>query len=174
VTSCESSLPQSGSQAEFEQFYRAEQANLLKFLIYRGAHPADAADASQHAWVEVYRRWDRVSHMAYPGAYIRQIASNEWKRLNSRPQQDRDRAAQGGWIDLAAVEDIYDKEDVKTVLEILATLPERQREVMAWLYDGYSSQEIAERLKMQPSTVRSTIRHARSTLIRGLGLGEEG
>lgn len=174
MTGCEPSLRQSGDHEEFERLYRAEQARLLKFLIYCGAHSADAADASQHAWVEVYRRWDRVSMMEAPDAYLRKTALNEWKRLASRPRQDRGRAVQGGWIDLNSAEDIYDKEDVKTVLEIFAMLPERQRQVMAWLYDGYSYQEISEHLGMKLSTVRSTIRHAKSTLIRGLSMREEG
>ena len=37
-----------------------------------------------------------------------------------------------------------------------------------------TSQQIAEDLRMNPSTVRSTIRHARCNLKRNLGLEEEG
>jgi DNA-directed RNA polymerase specialized sigma24 family protein len=45
---------------------------------------------------------------------------------------------------------------------------------MAWLYDGYSPREIAEHLGLNAASVRSSIRHARETLVRDLGLGEEG
>jgi RNA polymerase sigma-70 factor (ECF subfamily) len=99
---------------------------------------------------------------------------NEWRRLSGRPRRDGDRAVRGGWIDVVAVYDVYYKDDVRPVSEGLAALPERQRQVMAWLYDGYSPPEIAEHLGMKPASVRSNIRHARKTLVRVLALGEEG
>lgn len=170
----ESSLRRPESREdEFEQLYRNEQVRLLRFLAYHGAHPEDAADASHDAWVEVLFRWNQVSRYASPDAYLRKIALNKWRRLSGRPQKDRDRAVKGGWVDLAAF-DIYNKEDVKEVLESLAALPDRQRHVMAWYYDGYSPKEIAEHLGMNIDTVRSHMRHARKTLVKSLELGEEG
>jgi RNA polymerase sigma factor (sigma-70 family) len=157
---------------ELERFYRTDHPKLLRFLVYHGARPADAADAAHCAWVEVCRRWDQVQRMKSPSGYLRTTALHEWRRLSSRPQQERDRAVKGKWIDLAAVEDIYGRDDVRVVQESLAALPDRQRQVMAWLYDGYAPEEIAEQLGMRVSTVRSTIRHARAKL-RALGVGRK-
>jgi RNA polymerase sigma factor (sigma-70 family) len=158
---------------ELEQFYRAELPKLLRFLAFVGAQPADAADASHQAMVEVCVRWAQVREMERPTAYLRRVAENEWKRLGRRLRQDVRHAVAGRWIDLAVVEDLYGRDDVKVVLKSLAVLPDRQRQVMAWLYDGYTVEEIAEQLGMKASTVRSTVRHAREKL-RSLGIGEEG
>ena len=123
---------------EFERFYRATQPKLLKFLIFKGACPADAADASQHAWEQVYRRWDRVSHMEFPYGYLRTTAWNALKDLKSRPRHHDDEAAEERWIDLSAVDAACAKEEVSSVLRSLNALPERQRTVIALLYDGFS------------------------------------
>jgi RNA polymerase sigma-70 factor (ECF subfamily) len=143
---------------------------LLRFLAFRGAQPADAADAAQQAFVEVLLRWDRVRGMDHPTGYLRRAAAHHWVRLNERPRRDVERAVAGRWIDLTVVEDVYGRHDVKVVLESLAALPDRQRQVMAWLYDGYSEEEIAQHLGMKVSTVRSTVRHGRARL-RLLGIG---
>lgn len=158
---------------EVDHLYRAEFAPLVRFLMFRGAAPADAADAAQQAFVEVCRRWDRVRVMASPAAYLRRVAGNEWVRLRRRRRREVQRAVAGGWIDRTVIEDVYGRDDVQVVLDALAALPARQRQVMAWLYDGYTAEEIAEQLDMRANTVRSTVRHAKRKL-QLLGLGEEG
>jgi FixJ family two-component response regulator len=90
--------------------------------------------------------------MGHPAGYLRRVAYNEWTKLNHRPEQDIKHAVAGCWIDLTVVEDVYGRDDVKVVLESLAALPDRQRQVMAWLYDGHSEKEIAEQLGMKVST----------------------
>jgi hypothetical protein len=50
-------LPLDDRNLEFDQFYRAEVSKLLRFLAFRGAQPADAADAAHQAFVEVFLRW---------------------------------------------------------------------------------------------------------------------
>jgi len=156
---------------EFDRFYRDEPPKLLRFLIFCGALPDDAADAAQQAFLEILLR-GRVREMGHPASYLRRVAYNEWTKLNRRLEQDIKHAVAGCWIDLTVVEDVYGRDDVKVVLESLAELPDRQRQVMAWLYDGYSEKEIAEQIGMKVSTVRSTVRHAR-TKLRLLRIGGE-
>jgi RNA polymerase sigma-70 factor (ECF subfamily) len=43
-------------------------------------------------------------------------------------------------------------------------LPQRQREVMAWHYDGYSPREIADLLGVPDDAVRSSLYQARKNL----------
>jgi DNA-binding CsgD family transcriptional regulator len=54
--------------------------------------------------------------------------------------------------------------EVRFVLRLLAGLPPRQREVMAWTIDGYDPEEIAQLTGKNPATVRSHLRHARTSL----------
>ncbi len=50
------------------------------------------------------------------------------------------------------------------VLELLRLLPPRQRQVMAWYYDGYAPAEIAAFLGIDPGAVRASLHKARDTL----------
>jgi RNA polymerase sigma-70 factor (ECF subfamily) len=43
---------------------------------------------------------------------------------------------------------------------------DRQRQILAWTYDGATPTEIAAELGMHPATVRSTLRNARAALRR--------
>lgn len=54
--------------------------------------------------------------------------------------------------------------EVEVVLRFFRTLPPAQQQVMAWLFDGYETWEIAENAGMKVSTVRSNMRHAREHL----------
>lgn len=49
----------------------------------------------------------------------------------------------------------------------------KQREVLAWTYDGATPAEIAAELGMDPATVRSTRRNARAALRRLRAAGGE-
>jgi RNA polymerase sigma-70 factor (ECF subfamily) len=159
--------------ASFETFYRDELPGLLRFLVHSGASVVDACDAGQHAFVETYSRWDRVRKMDAPEAYLRTCAVNELRRLVTRPRTDRERAIRGGWLDQTAIEDLDHEQEVNAVLLALAALPARQRQVMAWHYDGYRPREIARLMEMRPETVRTTLRDARAALGARLRLAAE-
>jgi RNA polymerase sigma factor (sigma-70 family) len=155
--------------AEFDAFYRAEAVVLFRFLLRLGATPEDAADASGHAFTEMYVRWPEIRK---PRAYLRRIAINELTALAVRPRTDVERAFRGCWA-LEVVEDVYEHEDVRRVLAALRKLPQRQREVLALHYDGYRAAEIAEFFGIARVTVDSHLRHAK-TALRRMGVGDEG
>ena len=151
----------------FDAFYRAEAELLLRFLLRFGATVADAADASGHAFAEVYVRWTQLHE---PRSYLRRVAINELASLKARPLTDVERVFRGCWA-VELVEDVYHQDEIQRVLAAMNKLPPRQREVMAWYYDGYKATEIAELLGLNVSTVHSNLRHAKEAL-RQLGVGE--
>ena len=51
-----------------------------------------------------------------------------------------------------------------SVLALLRRLPPRQRQIMAWVYDGYTPKEIADLLGMEPNAVRASLHKAREAL----------
>lgn len=60
------------------------------------------------------------------------------------------------------------------ILRLLAGLPPRQRQVLAWTLDGYTPAEIAEVLAITPEAVRASLMKARRALAEYLGMtGEE-
>ncbi|MFM9596568.1 sigma-70 family RNA polymerase sigma factor [Streptomyces scabiei] len=64
-------------------------------------------------------------------------------------------------------------EQQQDLLRLLADLPPRQRQIMAWKYDGHSPAEIAEELGISSETVRASLLKARRALAARLAQGEE-
>ncbi|MFY1698586.1 sigma factor-like helix-turn-helix DNA-binding protein [Solwaraspora sp. WMMA2101] len=69
---------------------------------------------------------------------------------------------------LSASADISAWEQRHDVIRLLAILPWRQRQVMAWTFDGYQPQEIAVELEITPEAVRASLKLARRALAEHL------
>ncbi|MFG2074585.1 sigma-70 family RNA polymerase sigma factor, partial [Nonomuraea maritima] len=57
----------------------------------------------------------------------------------------------------------------KDLLQILTSLPIRQRQILAWTFAGYTPSEIADQLQMTPEAVRSSLKKARRAASRHPG-----
>jgi RNA polymerase sigma-70 factor (ECF subfamily) len=156
-------VDRTAQDAEFTLFYTGELARLVSFLVVQGARPAVAAEVAQDAMTEAYRHWDAIDS---PRAWVRVVGSRTWWR---RAESDRAEVPRevlpehGAWLSQEASDDI---ENRHTFLGLLRGLPQAQREVMAWTYDGYRPTEIAALLGKPPATVRSLLRDARAALAR--------
>jgi RNA polymerase sigma factor (sigma-70 family) len=62
------------------------------------------------------------------------------------------------------------RDEARTVLAALATLPPKQRQVMAWCIDGYTPAEIAREMGADPAAVRQNLAKARKNLKQVLGM----
>jgi len=60
------------------------------------------------------------------------------------------------------------------VLRVISQLPPRQRQVMAWTFDGYTPAEIAEILRLAPDAVRQSLAKARRALADHLRTASKG
>jgi RNA polymerase sigma factor (sigma-70 family) len=153
--------------AIFSAFYRAETKDLVNFLLWMGASIADATDIAQDTMIEAYRAWPSIRH---PRAWIRRVASRGYARHHLKPDETTT-----GLIDndhsglLAAHRDLAEWEQQHDILRLLATLPWRQRQVMAWSLDGYQPQEIAAELNISSDAVRSSLKLARRALAARIG-----
>jgi RNA polymerase sigma factor (sigma-70 family) len=147
--------------AAYSAFYRAEIKALANFLLWMGAGVTDAADLAQEAMIDAYRSWPSIQH---PRAWVRRVAS----RKHARRRIDRDETAADLTDDhnplLRAPADIPVWEQRHEVLRLLATLPWRQRQAMAWSFDGYRPQEIAAELNITPEAARANLKLARRAL----------
>jgi RNA polymerase sigma-70 factor (ECF subfamily) len=61
-------------------------------------------------------------------------------------------------------EGVLHSEQAAWVLAVLDLLPPRQRQVLAWHYDGYPPSQIADILRITPANARVALHHARETL----------
>lgn len=152
----------------FSVFYRAEVKALVNFLVWMGAGLADATDLAQETMIEAYRNWPSIRQ---PRAWTRCVASRRYGRR--RYGQEMATEPENVSPLLRAPAEIAAWEERHEVLRLLSTLPWRQRQVMAWTFDGYQSPEIAAELNITPEAVRASLKLARRALAEGLGQAGE-
>jgi len=147
---------------EFTDFYRTSAPRLVAYLRWQGASLPDAADVVQEALVLAFTKW---STLAYPFAWCRMVATRIYLRrlreMRESPVEDVQAVGSALLVEDAEFEAL---EARQAVLGVLAQLPPRQRQVMAWTLDGARTEEIAAALDMNQATVRSTLRAARLAL----------
>jgi RNA polymerase sigma-70 factor (ECF subfamily) len=146
---------------EFEIFYRSFVKNLVGFLIWQGARLADAAEIAQETLQRAFRSWPTIDH---PEAWCRRVASREYARRIATVNETPGRELAGGPLLPASPSQTSAWEERQEVLRLLALLPWRQRQVMAWTFDGYEPTEIADELGISAEAVRSNLYKARKTL----------
>lgn len=156
----------------FSTFYRAFAPDLVGFLIWQGARPADAAEIAQEAMTAAFRSWGSIDSAR---AWTRRVASRAYARRIASVEEDLvaeiPEARSPLVSDPSALDSVVGRHEV---LRLLALLPPRQRQVMAWTVDGFAPGEIAEELKMEPEAVRSSLYKARRTLAQHLDPSEGG
>lgn len=145
---------------DFSDFYRKSIAKLVAFLVWQGARPVDAADAAQEAMIKAHRHWATIHD---PRAWVRRVASREWGRIAHAVEAPAEVEFANSAL-LRPDSDIEAVEQRHHVLRLLANLPPRQRQVLAWTLDGYTPTEIAGELDITPEAVRTALFRARRAL----------
>ncbi len=161
----------SGGQGdlEFAEFFRAEHKKLIRFVMAIGAGGEEAAEIAQVTFVKAFESWDAIRA---PRAWIRRVAANE---LAVARRAARRETPQGTLPDAPAPASapvalaVELTEEARQVLAALQALPPRQRQVMAWVIDGFGATEIARELGVSPDSVRQSHAKARKNLGRFYG-----
>jgi RNA polymerase sigma factor (sigma-70 family) len=147
---------------DFEEFFAAERKPLIRFVRSLGAGPDLAADIAQTAFERALPAWGTIRH---PRAWLRRVAQNELTRVARSSGRETpveslpDRAGV-----LSAAMDVELRAQSRDVMAALAGLPTRQRQAMAWFYDGFTPAEIARELGDSPAAVRQNLSKARKKL----------
>jgi RNA polymerase sigma factor (sigma-70 family) len=147
---------------EFTAFYTTAVPRLVAFLRWQGAPLPDAADCVQEAMAQCYPGWSGIDS---PYTWCRVVASRLYARRVARVLEDAvEDLERAGPPLLAADMDIAEFEQRHDFLRLLDQLPARQRQVLAWTYDGATPTEIAKSLRITPDAVRASLMKARATL----------
>jgi RNA polymerase sigma-70 factor (ECF subfamily) len=152
-------------QEEFTVFYRNDLPAVTAFLLYLGASLPDAADVAQEAMTEAYQKWSTIKH---PKTWVRTVASRKLIRrahtVHESPAGDIPEPTPL----LPSPPPTAEWEERHDVLRMIALLPYRQRQVMAWAFDGYRPAEIADILGLPSTVVRRSLCDARKALANHL------
>lgn len=146
---------------EFAEFYRAEYLRVLLFLRKQGASWEDGWDATQSAFLDALRHWDGIEHRR---SWVRTVATRAYMKAQMRVAEDNARALRSEWAAPSWLDTAIMPDEENRVIEAIASLPPRQRQVMAWHYDGYTNQEIAQILSISADDVASNLYQARRRL----------
>lgn len=154
---------------DFPACYASERRSLIRFVMSLGCADADQAeDIVQTAFTEAFPIWDTIH---YPRAWLRKVSQNELfrRRKAAAREAPSDQAPDRPGLASAALA-VEQREETHMVLQALASLPDKQRQAMAWFYDDFSCAEIARELGEPPEAVRKNLSRARRNLMHSLEL----
>jgi RNA polymerase sigma factor (sigma-70 family) len=154
--------------SDFETFFACAYSRVLAQAIMLCGNREDAEDATQEAFVEAYRVWDRLAGYDLPEAWVhRVVVQRLWKAYRKR------RTGQDRLLHLPVPRQAGPEQtaEARQVLALLAGLPPRQRVTMVlFCLHGWSQQEIAAALRMTRGGVAANVSKARQTLREALGM----
>jgi RNA polymerase sigma factor (sigma-70 family) len=156
-------VPGPGSHIDiaYAMCYEAEMPRLLRSLLRAGASEHNAADAAQHAFTALLRRWGTVHD---PGPWLRTVAFRQLLRQARWREEPIREQAHAARLALPFAARIELREEEQRVLAVIRQLPLTQRTVFALYYDDLSHKEIAEILQMEEPAVRQNLARARARL----------
>lgn len=149
---------------EFTDYMASQRPALMRFATVLTCRPWLAEDLVSDVLCRAYERWDRISQVAEPHAYIRRMVLNEylsWRRRLVRSSPRADLEPIHPRLDDGADE----RAERDAMIARLARLPRQRRAALVLrYYAGLSDAEIATELGCQVTTVRSQISRALATL----------
>lgn len=153
----------------FDEFFKTTYPRVLVYARFLARDVVDAELAVAAAYAETAKRWTRVHEFEVPEGYVRRLVRQRLEGQRRR-QLRRVLAELKGQLSPRPADPEL-SEEARLVLDLLRRLPDRQRAVMALVCLEYTSGEIAQELRMTPSTVRTYIERARKRLRDMLGRG---
>lgn len=171
--------------AAFTTFMRSYQDMVYTTAIRLLGNPTQAEDISQEVFVRAYDHFDELRDGPGAGGWLKTVTTNlslnHLQRYRKRwsffsellHRDDDDGAADETPVDFAAPDDFFAAFDASDrrewVQEALAKLPDKQRvPLVLYHFDELSYEEIAARLGVSLSKVKTDILRARQALAQHL------
>jgi RNA polymerase sigma-70 factor, ECF subfamily len=145
----------------FEELFDSEHARLFGALCLVTGNRHEAEEIMQDAFLRLWERWDRVSRLDDPPAYLFRTAMNVFRNRYRRAALAVRRT-----INLAPTEDSFEiVEDRDVVVRALRDLaPDQRAAVVLTGYVGLTSEEAGRVLGMRAGTVRTLATRARAAI----------
>ncbi len=154
-------ISEASSDGDFDAFFAAEHERLFRAMVLLCGDPAEADDLAQEGFVAVLEKWDRVSVMDSPVAYLYRAAVNAHRSRVRRAV----RWARRSLFERGA-EDVSDAALTRTeVRRALWTLSDEQRSAVVLVdWVGLSAEEAGTVLGIEATGVRTRLHRARKAL----------
>ena len=140
-------------EADFTAYVRARQASFARFAYLLTGDPHSAQDLVQSALAKVYGKWDHISAVESPDAYVRKVMVNEHTTWWRRQWRHRERT---------------DSELIRVMEHVRNLAPQQRAAVVLRYYEDLSEAQTAEILGCTVGTVKShtsrAIRSLRATM----------
>jgi RNA polymerase sigma factor (sigma-70 family) len=150
------------ADALWAELYRTEWPRLIRYLMkcFPAISIDDAADATQCAFIELFRNWKKVHN---PRAWLWTVAYRHVLHSPARKEVQFDSLHQEPAAAPASMR-LEFLEETQAVLAALWQLPKAQRQVFALMYDQFSYCEIAAMMKTNEVAVRKNAERARRAM----------
>jgi RNA polymerase sigma-70 factor (ECF subfamily) len=142
----------------FEAFFHEERDRLFGLLCLMTGNRHDAEDLSQEAFLTMWERWNSLSQVEDPTAYLRVVAVNAFRKRLRRAEIARR-------IGRRPSRPASSPEDTVVMHEALRVLSPRQRAALVLTeLLGYSGEEAAKALGVKRSTIGALKYQGRAAL----------
>jgi RNA polymerase sigma-70 factor (ECF subfamily) len=159
-----------GAPLDPDRFCRALSPRLVGSLVLFCGDRGLAEELAQEALARAFERWDRVSRMDAPEAWVYRTAFNLARTQGRRRTLERRAQRQ---LALAPAPALPDSATAVALRDAVAALPPRQRAaVVARFYAGLSVAQAATALGCAPGTVKALV-HQGVARLRESGLVDE-
>ena len=143
---------------ELAEYVARQRPALLRFATVLTCRTWLAEDLVSDVLGRAFERWERISGMAEPNAYVRRMVVNEYLSWRRRLTRTSSRAEVGSVVTSDGADERAERD---AMIRRLAGLPRKQRAaVVLRYYAGLSDREIAAQLGCREPTVRSQIHRA--------------
>jgi RNA polymerase sigma factor (sigma-70 family) len=161
-------MPGPGTAEPFEEFMEREWTLVVALLYGFTRDWYTAEDLAQAAFAAAERRWARVGCLDKPGAWVRKVAVNGYRRWRRRGDLEA-RALAQRFLHVY-VEQVELPAEAAELWDAVWRLPRAQREVIVLHHQSdLGVAQIAEILGIREGTVKSRLHYGRQTLAKWLG-----
>lgn len=146
-------------RGEYERLFRSAYPSVLRTAYLVLHDRGRAEEVTQDAFLRLYERWSAAVQYDHPAAWVRKVVVRDAIRRAERERKQR-------VVALVPEQGRHDQLRDVDLLRAVATLPPRQRAVVALYYlEDRPVDEIAELMELSPSTVKQHLFQARGRLV---------
>jgi RNA polymerase sigma-70 factor (sigma-E family) len=162
--------PVPGAPLTLSDLYRDHRMRMVRLAILLVDDPSTAEDVVQEAFTGLHRHWSSLRDEAAAVGYLRTAVVNGSRSVLRRRRTARDYVPPHQVNARSAESLAMLSAEHQAVVDALATLPRRQREVLVLrYYGGLSEAEIADATGISRGTVKSTASRALDAVAKVMG-----